>query len=149
MFLTQEKQQEIKHKQGEKDLDGRQKLEMLSHSLAGGAKGSGDNGFRVSLQGAGAAGHGSDPEHSLRLVHHWENLLRLHPESLDTRAQTGHHLSLAAHKEGQRNRLLLQRAATPQHICVKHLDRQSTSKQSDMKPVLESTDTETSQCTFS
>lgn len=90
-------------------------LEMLSNSLAGGAEGSGDDGFRVSLQGAGAAGHGPDPEHSLRLVDHWENLLRLHPKSLNTRAQAGHHLSLAADEEGQRNRLLLQRNTTPIH----------------------------------
>lgn len=88
---------------------------MLSNSLAGGAEGSGDDGFRVSLQGAGAAGHGPDPEHSLRLVDHWENLLRLHPQSLYTRAQAGHHLSLAADEEGQRNRLLLQRNTTPIH----------------------------------
>lgn len=88
---------------------------MLSNSLAGGAEGSGDDGLRVSLQGAGAAGHGPDPEHSLRLVDHWENLLRLNPQSLYTRAQAGHHLSLAADEEGQRNRLLLQRNTTPIH----------------------------------
>lgn len=97
-------------------MEQQKKLEKLSHSLAGGAEGSGDDGFRVSLQGAGAAGHGPDPEHSLRLVHHWENLLRLHPQSLDTGAQTGHHLGLAAHEEGQRNRLVLQGAASAERI---------------------------------
>lgn len=79
-----------------------------SNSLAGRTEGSGDDCLCVSLQRAGAAGHGPDPEHSLRLVHHRQNLLRLHPESLDAGAQAGHHLCLAAHEECQRNGLLLQ-----------------------------------------
>lgn len=78
-----------------------------SHSLAGGAESSWDDSFCVSLQCAGTAGNGSNPEHSLRLVHHWKNLLCLYPESLHTQAQTGHHLSLSTHKKRQWNWLIL------------------------------------------
>lgn len=82
-------------------------LERFSYSLAGGAKSGWDDGLCVSLKSAGAAGHGSDPEHSLRLVHHRENLLRLNPKSLHAGTQAGHHLSLTMYKKGQRNWLLL------------------------------------------
>lgn len=78
------------------------------NSLSRRTESSGDHCLCVSLQRAGAAGHGPNPEHSLRLVHHWQNLLRLHRESLNTGSKTGHHLCLSTHKKCQRHRLLLE-----------------------------------------
>ena len=79
----------------------------LRDVLSGGTEGGGDDRLRVSLQGAGAAGHGSHPEHGLRLVHHGEDLLRLNPQGLHTHAQAGHHLRLPARIERKRHRLFL------------------------------------------
>lgn len=74
--------------------------------LSRGAEGHRDDGLGVSLQGAGAAGHGPHPEHRLRLVDDVQDLLRLHALPRQGLLQRHHDLGIVD-EEGERHRFIL------------------------------------------
>lgn len=71
------------------------------------AEGHGDDGFRVPLQGAGAARHRSHPEHGLGLVDDVEDSLRLHHLPRQRLLQRRDDFGILD-VEGERQRLLLE-----------------------------------------